>query len=89
MRVILIVIAAGFVVTALPASAQVYANTAAAQNDNAAPAQAQPSGGATNASAEDTRRICVNVELSGSRMVRRVCRTQAEWDARGGLESTH
>jgi hypothetical protein len=89
MRTLLIVIAAGFVVTALPASAQVYANAAASPNDNAAPAQAQPSGGPTTATANDTRRICLNVELTGSRMVRRVCRTQAEWDARGGLESSH
>ena len=33
------------------------------------------------------RRICVSVELTGSRMVRRVCRTAREWEERGGLES--
>jgi hypothetical protein len=86
MRSLLIVIAAGFVVTALPASAQVHAN--AAPRDNATAEQAQPSGGAATAP-EDSRRICVNVELSGSRMVRRVCRTAAEWEARGGLEPTN
>jgi len=32
-------------------------------------------GGATE------RRICRRVEFTGSRMVRRVCRTQAEWSA--------
>ena len=88
MRSLLIVIAAGFVVTALPASAQVHANLA--PRDNATAEQAQPSGGgATSTPAEDTRRIGVNVELSGSRMVRRVCRTAAEWEARGGLEPTN
>lgn len=87
MRNFLIVIAAGFVVTALPASAQVQA--IAAPRDNAAAEQSSSSGSSGGApAADDTRRICVNVELSGSRMVRRVCRTQAEWEARGGLEST-
>lgn len=28
------------------------------------------------------RRVCRRVEFTGSRMVRRVCRTQAEWNTR-------
>ena len=88
MRSFLILIAAGFVVTALPASAQPSANLA--PRDNATAEQAHSSGGSgATAPAEDNRLLCVRVELSGSRMVRRVCRTAAEWEARGGLEPTN
>ena len=85
MRSFLIVIAAGFVASALPASAQsAQTNAAPSAPDNAASGRSQGNGSA-GATAE--RRICVNLELSGSHMIRRVCRTQAEWDARGGLDT--
>ena len=87
MRNALIVIAAGIVAAASPASAQTSLNVS--PRADSSPDQAQTSAGAPAATANDNRRICLNVELTGSRMVRRVCRTQAEWDARGGLESTH
>jgi hypothetical protein len=29
---------------------------------------------------DNSRRVCVNEEMSNSRLSRRVCRTQAEWD---------
>jgi hypothetical protein len=32
------------------------------------------------------RTICMRVELSNSRIVRRVCRTESEWRARGELD---
>lgn len=35
--------------------------------------------------ANSERRICAMVELTGSRVVRRICRTQAEWDRAGGV----
>jgi hypothetical protein len=31
------------------------------------------------------RRICVRDSLTGSRMVRRVCKTAQEWEAAGGI----
>ena len=84
MRNFLIVIAAGFVASAVPASAEPRANLTAPDNSIAEAQQGGGSSTATRANAE--RRICLDVELTGSRMVRRVCRTQAEWEARGGLE---
>jgi len=32
------------------------------------------------------RRVCVAVEMTGSHVIRRVCRTAREWEERGGLE---
>lgn len=46
-------------------------------------ASGQARGNASAAPAE--RRICARVELSGTRISRRVCRTQAEWNREGGL----
>lgn len=31
------------------------------------------------------REICIRVEMSGTRMPRRVCKTPAEWEAEGGV----
>jgi hypothetical protein len=70
--------AAALTATAVPASVQ---NVPGLQTRNIA---------ATDQRAADEnpdRRICVSVELTGSRMVRRVCRTAREWEERGGLES--
>jgi hypothetical protein len=57
-----------------------------------APSQAAPADQQANArpsqSASAERRICAMVELSSSRMPRRVCRTRAEWDAAGGLPAS-
>jgi hypothetical protein len=69
--------AAALIATALPASAQTGAATQA--RDDATEQRAVEE--------NPDRRICVSVELTGSRMVRRVCRTAREWEARGGLES--
>jgi hypothetical protein len=35
----------------------------------------------TAAQGDTSRRVCRSITLSGSRLSRRVCRTQAEWDA--------
>ena len=54
----------------------------------AAPSQAATSDQQTRSSTQGAnaeRRICAMVELSSSRMPRRVCRTRAEWEAAGGL----
>lgn len=48
----------------------------------AAPLHAQQQQTSSNAS---ERRICVRMELTGTRVVRQVCRTQAEWDRAGGI----
>jgi hypothetical protein len=78
MRKMLISIAApALLVAAVPASAQDAAQAPA--RDNSASEQ-QPQ----NASPD--RRICVDVELTGSRMNHRICRTAREWEERGGLE---
>ena len=78
MRNWLIATAAGaLTVTAFPASA---ANVAALQ------ARDNPASEQRAADENPGRRICVNVELTGSRIVRRICRTAREWEARGGLE---
>jgi hypothetical protein len=57
-----------------------------------APAQAAPTTGRAganvqgqNQSADANRKICATVELTGSRMVRRLCRTAAEWERAGGI----
>ena len=57
-----------------------------------APAQAAPTAaraGANvqgqNQSADANRKVCATVELTGSRLVRRVCRTPAEWQRSGGI----
>jgi hypothetical protein len=74
----LLIAAAALIATALPAAAQ---NLPALQSrDSSATGQR-----AADENAD--RRICVSVELTGSRMVRRVCRTAREWEERGGLES--
>lgn len=78
MRKMLISIALPAVVaTALPAAAQGSAQQPRAR-DNGASAQRTENAGASE------RRICVTERLSGSRMPRRVCRTQAEWEALQG-----
>ena len=38
-----------------------------------------------NAQASSERRICVRMALSNTRIERRVCKTQAEWDREGGV----
>jgi hypothetical protein len=74
----LLIAAAALAATAVPAAAQ-----------NVPGLQTRDNGGADQRAADDNpdRRICVSVELTGSRMVRRVCRTAREWEARGGLET--
>ena len=85
MRKVLILLAAPLALCALPASAQQHNN----YTQNSA-TSADPSGsgaGAGRASASDqNRRICMDVQLSNSRITRRVCRTAREWQAQGGLD---
>jgi len=66
---------------ALPAAAQ--ANfTAANQDSSQAGAQSGSSAQQQRTRASDSsRRVCVADRLSDSRIRRRICRTQAEWDA--------
>jgi hypothetical protein len=48
-------------------------------------AAAQATAAQADAVARQERQICVSTELTGSRMVRRICRTAAEWERAGGL----
>ena len=56
-----------------------------------APAQAAPAqrAGATiqgqNQSASTDRKICIRMEMPNTRLPRKVCRTQSEWDRAGGV----
>jgi hypothetical protein len=71
-------IAAAILAFATPASA---ANTTSSASNNRQSAEAAQRG------ENRERQICVRVELSNSRIARRVCKTPSEWDAAGGLPS--
>lgn len=49
------------------------------------PGQAAGSSAARTASNNPDREICVRAQLTGSRLNRRVCRTQRQWDEDGGV----
>ncbi len=69
------------------AAAALLAATAAAPLQ-AASADQRPAAEAP-ASANSERRICAMVDLPSSRMPRRVCRTQAEWNRAGGVPAAN
>ena len=77
MRKMLISSAAAFLCAAAvpaiaaPATANQDNNQAGAQTSRSAPQRA----------GDPNRRVCVADRLSDSRIRRRICRTQAEWDA--------
>ena len=66
--------------TALPAVAQT-------QTQNNVVSAERTSGGASTSSRAPgaDRRICVRVDLSGTRVTRNVCKTPAEWNREGGV----
>lgn len=66
----------------IAAAALLAAGAAAPLRAEATVQQARSS---ASADANADRRICVRMELPNSRLPRRVCRTQAEWDRLGGL----
>ena len=80
MRILLISTAAALVATAVPASAQ----PALMASGQARQQQQQPAGQRDRDEA-DERQICMNVQLSNSRIARRVCRTEREWARSGEL----
>ena len=53
------------------------------QLDVAKESRARPR--ASQTSQDPNRRICVRADLSGSRISRQICHTQAEWDRMGGV----
>jgi hypothetical protein len=59
-----------------------------------APVQAAPAARASaniqgqNQSADAGRKICVRMEMPNSRLPRKICRTQAEWDRSGGVPTS-
>jgi hypothetical protein len=77
--------------TASLALAGLATPTLAAQDRSyavARPGESQPASATTRTrAAESDRRVCVSVEMTGTRVARRVCRTEAEWEAQGGLPS--
>ena len=69
-----------FSAAAIPAAAQ--ANIAPANQESAQSGdQAERTATQRPQARDPNRRICVSDRLSDSRMRRRICRTQAEWDS--------
>jgi hypothetical protein len=69
-----------FCAAAIPAAAQ--ANISPANQDSAQSGDPTERTATQRPQARDpNRRICVSDRLSDSRMRRRICRTQAEWDS--------
>lgn len=66
----------------LPASATAEAGTASASN--AERNQINVTGQRVEQNPSE-RRICVRDSFSGSRMVRRICKTAQEWETAGGI----
>jgi hypothetical protein len=56
-----------------------------ASANEAAPAQGQAQHQSAQRNDRDQREICVRTTITGSRMVKRICKTAAEWEAEGGL----
>ena len=79
---ILFISTAALAAAAVPASAQ----SAPMDSSQARQQQQQPAGQRGRDEA-DERRICMNVQLSNSRIARRVCRTEREWAQSGELGS--
>jgi len=88
MRNIVISLAAVTALSVLtaPAAAQQSAMLTApqAQDNSGAASSAQAPRART--STGDDRVVCMRVNPGASRITRRICRTQAEWQARGGDE---
>lgn len=78
---------ARIVQTGAIAAAALLAAAAAAPLQAATADQQAAQQQSRNANAQ--RRICAMVEMSGSRVARRVCRTRAEWEALGGLPESN
>lgn len=82
MRILLISTAAIGLATAAPALALAQAAPMASSQ----PRQQQPATGQSNRDEAGERQICMSVQLSNSRIARRVCRTEREWARSGELE---
>jgi hypothetical protein len=79
MRILLISTAVIGLATTVPVLAQ--AAPMASQ-----PRQQQPAAGQNSRDEAGERQVCMNVQLSNSRIARRVCRTEREWARSGELE---
>ena len=75
------VAACALIVFALPASATNGSSNAA----RPAPEATQRSENPDQAQEANARKICVRVQLSGSRIARPVCKTAQEWETAGGI----
>ena len=75
------VAACALFVFALPANATNSANSATRPASEATQRSENPDGAQNG----NERRICVRVQLSGSRIARPVCKTAQEWETAGGI----
>ena len=66
---------------ALPAAAQASFSAAGQESIQSGSESAQPAQRQRTRTGDPNRRVCVADRLSDSRIRRRICRTQAEWDA--------
>ena len=76
-----------FGLTAAAALAVTLSLPAAATNDQATSTAQPPAPAGDEASADrrNQRRICVRADFTGSRLLRTVCKTEAQWEAEGGV----
>jgi len=72
-----------------PAAAAQTASVAGAQSSSVSgnPAESGQSRARANRAADGDRTICMRVQTGASRVTRRVCRTESEWQARGELDN--
>ncbi|HYD12449.1 MAG TPA: hypothetical protein VEC11_06350 [Allosphingosinicella sp.] len=74
-------VAAVMCAAAPPAAAQADFSPASQEANQSGSESAQPTQQQRTRAGDQNRRVCVADRLSDSRIRRRICRTQAEWDA--------
>jgi hypothetical protein len=73
----------------IAAAALVAGSTAPAYAMNADPEGSVPAAGTAKAqdkSARKTRKVCVETEITGSRLVRKTCKTREQWIKEDGID---
>jgi len=76
-----LVAASGLLIAAAPGSTGASTST----STSTAPARASVSETGPAQGVDPDRRICIHVAFTGSRAVRRVCKTARAWEAEGGI----
>jgi hypothetical protein len=81
-------LAAGLLFGAIAATPAVAADRALNRTaSESEPRSAAPAARNARGAAAGDQRVCVRTEVTGSRLTRTICKTQAEWDAAGGYEA--